>query len=145
MIRVIGLGSPFGDDRAGWDLVDALRGRLPAAVDLVALDRPGAALVNWMAGVDWLVLVDAWLAPAELGRFRQVQPADLASAGPAWTSHALDLPATLALADQLGCLPARLDVYAVAIDTPETGPCSAAVSAAVRDLAGRLAAELVPS
>lgn len=145
MIRVIGLGSPFGDDRAGWELTEALRGRVPAAVDLVALDRPGAALVNWMQGVDWLVLVDAYLAPAELGRFRHVDPGTLPSQGAAWSSHGLDLPATLALAGQLDSLPARLDLYAIAIDDPGAGERSAAVSAAVRDLAERLAAKLRPA
>jgi hydrogenase maturation protease len=142
MIRVIGLGSPFGDDRAGWELVASLRGRVPAAVDLVALDRPGAALVNWIEGVDWLVLVDAYLARNELGHYRRLDPAAVPPRELAWNSHALDLHVALALGRQLGLAPARLDVYAIAIDDPGVASRSAEVASAVRQLAGRLAAEL---
>ena len=142
MIRVIGLGSPFGDDRAGWDLVAALRDRVPAAVDLVALDRPGAALINWIEGVDWLVLVDACLAGDQVGRFHRIDPSALQTPGPAWNSHALDLHEVLALARQLGLAPPRLDIYAIAIDAPGSGGRSSAVSAAVQALAQRLATEL---
>lgn len=142
MIRVIGLGSPFGDDRAGWELVEALRGQVPAAVELVALDRPGAALVNWIEGVDWLVLVDAYLARDELGRYRRLDPAAVPPRELAWNSHALDLHVALALGRQLGLAPARLDIYAIAIDDPGPDTRSAEVASAVRRLAGRLAAEL---
>ena len=50
-IRIIGIGSPAGEDQAGWWVVDALRGsgaldQLPYAVDTVSLDRPGARLVH---------------------------------------------------------------------------------------------------
>jgi hydrogenase maturation protease len=142
MIRLIGLGSPFGDDRAGWDLVDALRGRVPAAVDLVALDRPGAALVNWIEGTDWLVLVDACLARDQLGRFQRIDPGALPPQDRAWNSHALDLQVALALGRQLGLAPARLDIYGIAIDDPGADRRSAAVAGAVRQLADHLAAEL---
>lgn len=142
MIRVIGLGSPFGDDRVGWDLVEALRGRIPAGVDLLALDRPGAALVNWMEGVEWLTLVDAWLAPGELGRFRAVEPATLASADAPWNSHALDLHGAIALARILGLEPARLDIYGIAIGHPSGADRSPLVTAAVCRLAEHIAAAL---
>ena len=59
MIRIIGLGSPFGDDQVGWRVIELLQDRLDPQVDLVALDRPGAALINWMAGAQRLVIVDA--------------------------------------------------------------------------------------
>jgi hydrogenase maturation protease len=142
MIRVIGLGSPFGDDLAGWELVEALRGRVPDAVELVALDRPGAALVNWIEGVDWLVLVDAYLAPDKPGGYIRVDPAVVPRRDLAWNSHALDLHVALALGRQLGLAPARLDIYAIAIDDPCTDTCNPAVSSAVRELAERLAEEL---
>ena len=74
MIRVIGLGSPFGDDRVGWRVIRLLNGRLPGPVDLVALDRPGSTLINWMQGVEHLVLIDAVRSGAPPGDMIRLDP-----------------------------------------------------------------------
>lgn len=136
--RVIGLGSPFGDDRAGWRVIERLRGRVPPGADLQALDRPGAALVTWLDGVDWLILVDAVDDPPARGSYGRVDTAQLAMSGRPVTSHALRLDETLALAAALGTLPERIDLYGIAID-PCSGPeLSPAVDAATATLADDL-------
>lgn len=94
MIRVIGIGSPFGDDRVGWYVVELLRGRVSDTIELLALDRPGAALINWMHGVDWFILIDA-SGPQDLpGKVQHVDPDRLAlpdrrSPATIWTWHKL--------------------------------------------------------
>lgn len=113
MIRVIGLGSPFGDDRVGWRVVELLHGRLPSEIDLVALDRPGAALINWLEGVDHLILIDAVCSGAMPGSLVRINPAQLETSGGRLSSHDLALSETFRLASSLGCLPLRTDIYGV--------------------------------
>ncbi len=139
MIRIIGLGSPFGDDRVGWRVIDLLRGRLPDHIDLVALDRPGAALINWMQGVDWLVLIDAISCDCEPGRIIRVDPAVPAAGLSAISSHGLDLTHSLKLAAALGSRPARIDLFGIAMK----GLDGAELDPDVASAAGRLARELL--
>jgi hydrogenase maturation protease len=124
------MGSPFGDDRIAWQLVDGLRGRLPDAVELVTLDRPGAALIQWMEGVDHLVLVDALLAPGKPGRVTVVDLADIGDKTSVVSSHQLALIETLALARALGCLPGRLTLVGITV-------AAAPMPASRREGAGR--------
>jgi hydrogenase maturation protease len=141
MIRVVGIGSPFGDDQAGWQVVERLRGRLPAGVELLALDRPGAALVNRMRDADWFILVDALEPRGTPGRVCRVDPEALPP-GRRLSSHELALDETLRLADALGCRPPRLDVYGIEIAGLESdAPCDAVTAGAIR-LADRLVEEL---
>ena len=116
MIRVIGLGSPFGDDRVGWRVIRLLNGRLPGTVDLVALDRPGSTLINWMQGVEHLVLIDAVRSGATPGELIRLDPAELVSGGARLSSHDLALAETLQLAAALGSLPPLVDIYGVEIN-----------------------------
>lgn len=142
MIRVVGIGSPFGDDQAGWRVIELLRGHLPAAVDLVALDRPGATLINWMEGVDRLILVDAAEHRGAPGRVIEVGPATMPPAAHALSSHGLQLAETLRLAQALDCLPTRVEIYAIEMEDLERDGLSEPVATAASQLAQRLAARL---
>ena len=135
MIRVIGLGSPFGDDRVGWRVIELLEGRLPIKIDLVALDRPGAALINWMQEIDHLILVDAVSSGATPGTLIKIYPAQLDTSGGRLTSHDLALSATLRLAASLGCLPARTNIYGVEIGGHTEEGLSTVAEAAAAELA----------
>ena len=135
MIRVIGLGSPFGDDRVGWRVIELLEGRLPQKIDLVALDRPGAALINWMQEIDHLILVDAVSSGATPGTLIKIDPAQLEKSGGRLTSHDLALSATLRLAASLGCLPARTNIYGVEIGGHTEEGLSTVAEAAAAELA----------
>ncbi len=115
MTRVIGLGSPFGDDRAGWQVIERLKGRLPAQIELLALDRPGAALINWMYEIDHLILIDAALASAHDPPWFEVTEDRLSDAGGRVDTHSLGLAETLQLARTLGCAPARVSIYAIGV------------------------------
>lgn len=138
MIRIVGLGSPFGDDRVGWRVIELLRGRLPDHIDLVALDRPGAALVNWMQGVDWLLLIDAISCDCEPGRIIRIDPALPVAGLSAISSHGLDLAHSLKLAAALGSRPARIDLFGIAMNSLDGAELDPGVAAA----AGRLARTL---
>lgn len=143
MIRVIGLGSPFGDDRVGWELIDCLRGRLPGSIDLVKLDRPGAALINWLQGFDRVVLIDAVAAPGEPGRLIRIEPFALGRPGTGWSSHGLDLARTLELARALGSLPRRVDLYGIAIDPGDLAAGRRVARPAITQIAAQLVNEVL--
>lgn len=136
MIRVLGLGSPFGDDRAGWWVVDQLRGNVPASVDLVRLDRPGAALIHWMTGVRHLVIIDAVVDGGPPGRILTLPLERLTEVTGRYTSHQLTLVSTLQLARTLGDLPPHVEIYGVTIAGPDRS------SPLVEAATGRLAADL---
>lgn len=140
MIRVIGLGSPFGDDDAGWRVVDALRGQVSRGTELVALDRPGALLVSRLVDAGHLVLVDALQTAGRVGGIRRLDPLDLASPGFDCGSHQLRLVDQLALAEVLGCRPRGIELWTIAIGA--IGDRDPAVELAVRQLAATLARRL---
>jgi hydrogenase maturation protease len=139
MIRVIGLGSPFGDDQVGWRVIELLEGRLPQEIDLVALDRPGAALINWMQEIDHLILVDAVSSGAMPGALIKIDPAQLETSVGRLSSHDLALSATLRLAMSLGCLPARTDIYGVEIGDHAEGGLGTVAEKAAAELASVIA------
>lgn len=138
MIRIVGIGSPFGDDKVAWRVIELLQGQLPADIDLIALDRPGAALVNWMQDVTWLLLIDALSSGTEPGSVVKIDPQTLAADTGAITSHALRLEASLRLATALGCLPHRLDIYGIELGSLDKAELSREVSAGASRLANLL-------
>lgn len=114
MIAVIGIGSPFGFDRLGWDVIDRLHARalgapaLWSGVRLEHNERLGAPLLAQMRGARLVVLVDAVQTGAEPGalirlEFDAVQPLRTTP-----SSHEFGVAQTLALGRALGELPPRV-------------------------------------
>jgi hydrogenase maturation protease len=139
-LRILGIGSPSGDDQAGWLVVDALRdlgATAAAGIELEKLDRPGAGLVDRLQDADRVILVDAMQSGAEPGCIRRFGRHEWPAAGGGVSSHGFGLPDALALARELGCLPARLDLYAIEIGSALPG---ARPDPAIRGAARRLAA-----
>jgi hydrogenase maturation protease len=128
---VIGVGSPFGDDRVGWEVATALEAAPRPGVDTRACDRPGAALVALLAGVGHAVIVDAARAEGvPPGSLRWLDEHEL-EAGHAVSSHGFGLGPALALARALGDAPRHVDVLAIAGARFEGDQLSPAVRAAV--------------
>ena len=140
--RVIGVGSPFGDDRAGWEVVAALEAALESAavpqlrVDVRACDRPGAALVHMLAGVQHAVIIDVALsAGSPAGSVRWIGEREI-EARRAVSSHGFGLAEALALARALGDAPSRVSVLTISATHLEgevlSDPVREAVPVAVR-------------
>lgn len=113
--RIIGIGSPFGADRAAWWVIDELRGRLPTDIELITLDRPGATLITWLSADSDVTLIDAALGCPAGKPFVRVLPGQLVRREQRLDSHGEQLADTLALAGVLGRLPRRLAIYAIDI------------------------------
>ena len=71
---ILGVGSPFGDDRAGWVVAEAVRASAwfrsvaPGSVAAECLDRPGANLLTALEGVTHAVLIDAMRKSSQTGQ-----------------------------------------------------------------------------
>ena len=144
---IIGLGSPFGDDRVGWHVATELAARLPAQRARVrCLDRPGPALLDAMAGYRDGILIDAAQTGRAPGTILRRRPAQLAASMAAGrsvgSSHVLGLAETLALGNLLGLLPPRLTLYLISIDPAATddteGPLTPPVARAAGAVVERL-------
>jgi hydrogenase maturation protease len=140
-VRILGIGSPSGDDQAGWLTVDALQGY---GIDASKLDRPGAHLVSLLADADHVILIDAMRGGGgEPGKIRRFERHDWRSYGQGLSSHGFGVLDALSLAEALGCLPERLDLYGIEIAAAHPGEApGAAVRAAATLLAARIAASL---
>lgn len=142
-VRIVGIGSPSGDDQAGWLVVDALRA-LGAAetpgVALVKLDRPGAALLTQFDAAGHVILIDAMRAGGRPGGIRRLARAAWPTLAAGASSHGFGLADALALAESLGALPARIEVYGIeAVETEPGAALAPAVAAGAASLARRLA------
>lgn len=120
--RIIGVGSPFGADRAGWEVADYLQTagfpeRFPD-LDWRILDRPGPRLIEWLAGMDLVVIIDALLGGVP-GRPRIVDAAALAGNEADLSSHGFGVAEALAIAEALGDLPRQLAILAIEVGDGE--------------------------
>jgi len=125
-VQIIAIGSPFGADQIGWQVVgqlkktESLKRYLPQ-LDFVRLDRPGAGLMTHLEKASPTVLIDAMVSGARVGLVRSWRGADIASAQGLLSSHGFGVRETIALAESLGALPPQLLVIGIEID-PEGEP-----------------------
>ena len=145
-VRIFGIGSPSGDDQAGWLTVDALlAGGVKAGDELVIekLDRPGAGLIPLLDNASWVILVDAMQSGGQPGWIQRYGVNDWPAYCQGLSSHGFGVLNALSLARELGSLPPRLDLYGIGIGgaMPGGNPCTE-VQAATRKLADIIADEL---
>ena len=108
MIRILGVGSPFGADRLAWEAVDHLSDLDLAGVELVKLDRPGSGLLACFRDVDSVIVLDAVVVDTRPGGVSLLDPDRLQRLSGSTSTHGFGVSQAIALADRLGQLPARL-------------------------------------
>jgi hydrogenase maturation protease len=129
VVHVLGIGSPFGEDQAGFRLVERLREegfRSPiSGISLVfeTLDRPGWGLLEIIKQADRAILVDAMRSGREPGTLARLGAGDLIGESGPLTTHDVGVRTTLALGQTLGLIPRGLVVFGI-----EIGPVSASPS-----------------
>ncbi len=134
-VRIIGVGSPFGSDRLGWDVAaelgrNGLVARFPGGqLSIRCCDRPGATLLEMVAGAKLAIILDAMTAGLPPGSIRCFSAEELNSDAALLSSHGFGVASTLALGRALDMLPARLFVLGI-----ETG-CHGAVPQEAAQLA----------
>ena len=140
-VTVIGIGSPFGDDRAGWRLAENLAGSAEAgAAAIVVCRSPASELPGLLAAAEVAILVDAVASGGAPGTVYRLS-------GPHWpawvngpvSSHGLGLQAMLELLKTLEDLPAELLVYGIEADSVAA---ESTMSPAVQRAVSRVTAEI---
>jgi hydrogenase maturation protease len=104
-VRIIGVGTPHGDDRAGLALGARLAVAPPLGCEVVTTDRPGTELIDLLAGAGAVILLDAVRSCRPPGTIHDVPLSDLPAAQVAYSSHGIGIADVVALAATLGCLP----------------------------------------
>lgn len=145
-VRIIGVGSPYGEDWLGWELAERLRDSpaLAAWSDRVRVslhDRPGAALVQAWAGAGLVVVLDAVRSGAAPGTVHRFDAAALGAAPRALSTHGFGVADAVRLAAALDALPGQWRFYGIEADTASTGAgLSEAVHAAIPALVSEIEA-----
>lgn len=138
MRRVVGMGSPLGDDQAGLEVARRLRIEQPET-QVIEADRPGAGLVELLSDCDELTLVDAVQA-TRIGPGAERQPGRIVACPlrelrtKAWrpsSSHDLSLADVVELTAELGRLPVAADFIGIEIGDVDVSQFDASLSPAV--------------
>lgn len=143
---LIGIGNVLrGDDAAGIALLEALRGRLSADVEMIVTDAEPAALIELLEHSRAAYLLDASRSNAPPGTVRRF---DLARASlPAGhgrpSTHELGVAEGIELARALGALPRPCVLYTIeGVSYAAGAALSKPVRTAIAALARRVAREI---
>ena len=113
---LVGIGSPFGDDRLGWLVVGEIERRGGSDAHTRCARAP-ADLLDWLEGVDRLVVCDACHGGGPAGSWRRFDwPTTLLDDVAFCGTHDMSLAATLALAEQLGLLPKETTIWGLTVE-----------------------------
>ncbi len=137
MIRIIGIGSPFGDDAAGLEAARKLVKTPPPNCEVIAADRPGTALVDLLEGADAAILIDAVRSGAPPGTIHEFAFDQLDYTMARFvSSHDLGVAAAIQLAQKLGRGPSAGMVIGIEI-APATTARLSGLSPSTRDAVPR--------
>jgi len=141
--RIVGLGSCHGDDQAAWLLIDSLRQCSVPDTEVIALAEP-TRLLDYLDGCEQLIVIDACYSGQAPGTItRLVWPDPAIQARPGRSSHGFDVAAVLAMANQLGKLPASVVLFGIEAQACEpAGGLSPAVSRALPGLWAQVLCEV---
>lgn len=140
--RVVGLGTPHGDDRAGSEAI-ALLGALPP-VTCAETSRDPFDILSGPPGCARLIVIDSCRGAGPVGSIHRFEwPDPRLRAVSSASSHGVGLTEVLELAGALCRLPPRVVVFAV--EGEATGShegLSATVEAAIPELVARVRIEI---
>lgn len=146
--RIIGVGSPFGADRIGWEVVDELvrpGGGMelpPGRFTLSRCGRPDSGLLEALGHPGLIILIDAMRSGRSPGTIRCIAAKELMNGGGLISSHDFGIKSALSLATALGNLQA--EVLICGIEIPLKGmPDTLASRAALDMMGGRDRAEIL--
>jgi hydrogenase maturation protease len=142
-IVVAGLGSPFGDDRAGWRVIEELQQRPQLPARLILLHE-ATQLAEELAGCQRLIVIDACRSRHRDGEVTRLEwPDPRIAARHSHTTHGVGLASALQLAERLGRLPARVEIFGIEVaNCQRLGDMSPDVAGTVTTLVDTLSAEL---
>ena len=122
-VIVVGVGSPFGDDNLGWEVVRQLRlnpkiqGLSSQDVVIHCADRPGIDLLNVINQTNTALIIDAAVSDFPPGTITRLEKDDIdALLKNSYTSsHDFGVLQTIALGKALNQLPKRIIILGITI------------------------------
>ncbi len=121
-VRVLGIGSPFGLDRIGWDVITALQQseKLQIYLDqqlmLESLDRPGVNLLRYFESAEYVFIIDAVIDDnLAIGEVKKYSIEEINSAELLQSAHSFGVKEALALAQVLDQLPQKIKILGVSV------------------------------
>jgi hydrogenase maturation protease len=113
--RIVGIGSPHGNDCVGWLVADRLRRREGLSQCVYSLSTP-IEMLDHLAGCEILVIVDACQSGKPVGSIVRLQwPDSRIVQHHSVSSHGWGVGQTLQLAEQLDRLPPLVVVYGLEV------------------------------
>lgn len=144
-VRIVGVGSPHGDDGVAWEVVRSLRSMRSFADGIeLHLIEGGQRFLDVLDGRGTLILVDAIDADTEPGTIHRFEWPDarLEALRPGST-HDMKPAEALRLAEALGLLPPRVVIFGIELESLSPLPIlSERVLAVVPALMQEIVAEL---
>ncbi|MCX7116394.1 MAG: hydrogenase maturation protease [Legionellales bacterium] len=120
-LHVLGIGSPFGDDQLGWEVVKLLQQSpiislcTPEQLHIAYCDRPGMHLLELMRPAQTVFLIDAVKTGAALGTLHRFQNEQIEDLGDTLSTHALGIAEAMKIGAILRILPRAVILYGVEI------------------------------
>lgn len=150
LMRVVGVGSPFGDDQLGWRVADLLKNNSALQLDLggrlevQSRDRPGLMLVDSMSCVDYLWVIDAVKTQHnKIGHVYRFDGESLGDDSGFLSTHGFGVIQAIELAKILRQFPVKTWIYGVEIDSIYwQQEISGAIEVVCEQLAAQLAEEI---
>lgn len=126
-VLIVGVGSPQGDDAAGWAVIERLRdshdSRIESRNDITLHAVGGGERLLDLIDNQWsLILIDALVGDAPGSVVRLTWPGEQLEALHPGTTHGLGPAEALQLADSLSRLPPNVVIYAIGINSSK--PCA---------------------
>ena len=119
-MKIIGIGSPFGQDQLGWQVIELLETLFTPTdkqhIQLIKTDRPGIRLLELLKNTDSAILIDAINDSQKTGQILELNRSQLLLQSKPFSSHALGVSEALRLGNALGELPRMLRLFGLCIN-----------------------------
>jgi len=118
-IAIVGIGSPYGSDQTGWQLVETLKREQElqsftnGSLNFIKCEHPGLMLLDSLSGIDYAILIDA-LEGGQKGNIIQLDKQEILE-NLRLSTHSLGVKEVLLLGSRLGSLPQDLDLIGVEV------------------------------
>lgn len=152
MIKILGIGSPFGDDQVGWKIAeelmygDVLPCFIPQYVQIEIHDRPGVRLLDIMNGAETVFIIDAVVSGNTIGQLYRLQDDEIQTLSQILSTHDIGIAETLRLGRSLNQLPNTIIFYGVEIDiNNRVNGFSKSIDAAIQQIKNSIETEIVAS
>jgi len=141
--RVVAIGSPHGDDQAGWRIAERFRDRGNVNAGVVALSD-ASQLLESIDKCDRLIVVDACCGSGKPGTVTRLEwPDERIVERHSHSTHGIGVADVLQLAESLDRLPREVLIFGIELSQCQPGlPLSDVVECALSELEEKILLEI---